>query len=73
MELEALAHRHGPANPLAEGFVVHDSGVLDLFPLLAWLANGVVTELGAACFHATLALALSEWLNGCLLYTSRCV
>ncbi|MBK8961998.1 MAG: carbamoyltransferase HypF [Candidatus Competibacteraceae bacterium] len=64
MELEALAHRHGPANPLAEGFVVHDSGVLDLFPLLAWLANGVVTELGAACFHATLALALSEWLNG---------
>ena len=26
MELEALAHRHGPARPLATGFILHDDG-----------------------------------------------
>lgn len=62
MELEALAHRQGQALPLADGFRLSDEGVLDLLPLLAWLANGVEPATGAACFHATLALALAEWL-----------
>ncbi len=63
MELEALAHRHGPAAALADGFHLGDDGVLDLLPLLAWLADGVEPGAGAAVFHATLALALSEWLG----------
>jgi hydrogenase maturation protein HypF len=63
MELETLAHRHGPALPLTKGFHLHDNGVLDLLPLLAWLADGVGPGAGAAVFHATLALALSEWLR----------
>ena len=62
MELEALALRHGPGQALAEGFFLRDEGVLDLLPLLAVLAGGVKPGQGAACFHATLALALSEWL-----------
>ena len=63
MELEALAHRQGITAPLANGFRLSDDGVLDLLPLLAWLAEGVEPEVGAACFHATLAIALSEWLR----------
>ncbi len=63
MELEALAHRHGPGRPLAEGFLPRDDGVLDLLPLLAALADGMEAGQGSACFHATLALALSEWLG----------
>ncbi len=63
MELEALAHRHGPERPLAEGFILRDDGVLDLLPLLAALAGGMEPGQGAAWFHATLALALSEWLG----------
>jgi hydrogenase maturation protein HypF len=63
MELEALAHRHGPVSPLADGFHLRSDGVLDLLPLLARLADGAEPGAGAACFHATLALALSEWLR----------
>ena len=63
MELEALAHRHGPAPPLADRFCLGNDGVLDLLPLLAWLADGPEPGAGAARFHATLALALSEWLR----------
>ncbi|MDS4043150.1 MAG: Sua5/YciO/YrdC/YwlC family protein, partial [Candidatus Competibacter sp.] len=63
MELEALAHRHGPAPALSDGFRLGDDGVLDLLPLLDRLADGVEPGAGAACFHATLALALSEWLE----------
>jgi hydrogenase maturation protein HypF len=63
MELEALAHRQSPAAPLADGFHLSDNGVLDLLPLLAWLADGVEPGAGAASFHAMLALALSEWLH----------
>ena len=63
MELEALAHRHGPTLALHHGFHLHDDGVLDLLPLLATLAEGMEPSRGAACFHATLTLALSEWLR----------
>ena len=63
MELEALACRHGPAQPRLEGFAVQADGTLDLLPLIGWLADGVAAGPGAACFHATLAVALSTWLE----------
>ncbi len=63
MELEALAHQYGPAAPLADGFRLGDDGVLDLLPLLDRLADGMEPGAGAAWFHATLALALSAWLE----------
>ena len=62
MELEALAHRHGPTAALVDGFRLSDAGVLDLLPTLAWLADGVEPAAGAAVFHATLAAGLSAWL-----------
>jgi hydrogenase maturation protein HypF len=62
MELEALAATHGPAEPLADGCHVTADGRLDLLPLLAWLADRAARPaLGAARFHATLALALADW------------
>ncbi|MCE1182835.1 MAG: carbamoyltransferase HypF [Rhodocyclales bacterium] len=65
MELEALARQHGPAQPLADGYRLRrEDGlvVLDLLPLLAWLAECNSPALGAAVFHATLAEALENWL-----------
>jgi len=63
MELEALAHRYGHISPLADGFQLNDDGGLDLLPLLARLADETDANTGAALFHATLALALSTWLE----------
>jgi len=64
MELEALAATHGPAAPLADGYHLTESGQLDLLPLLAWLADQAIEPaLGAARFHATLALALADWVT----------
>jgi len=63
MELEALAQRHGPAPPLTDGFRLSGDGVLDMLPLLDRLAASAEAAAGAAAFHATLALALSEWLR----------
>ena len=60
MELEALAWRHGPATPDANGFSIQE-GRLDLTPLLLDLAEEADPARGAARFHATLALALAEW------------
>ncbi len=62
MELEALAATHGPAEPLADGYRLTVDGQLDLLPLLAWLADHATEPAsGAARFHATLALALADW------------
>ena len=62
MELEALAAAYGPAEPLAGGYHLMVNGQLDLLPLLAWLADHAAEPgLGAARFHATLALALADW------------
>ena len=64
MELEALAATHGPADPLADGYHLVVNGQLDLLPLLAWLADHATEPgLGAARFHATLALALADWVT----------
>jgi hydrogenase maturation protein HypF len=64
MELEALAATHGPAEPLADGYRLTETGQLDLLPLLAWLADRTAEPaLGAARFHATLALALADWVS----------
>jgi len=63
MELEALAHRHGLIAPLADGFRLSPDGILDVWPLLDHLADGMEMGAGAAFFHATLAHALSEWLE----------
>ena len=64
MELETLAATYGPVEPLAEGYRLTTEGHLDLLPLLAWLAdNPADPQHGAALFHATLALALADWVT----------
>ncbi|MDD2721086.1 MAG: carbamoyltransferase HypF [Gallionella sp.] len=59
--LQALAERHGPVVPLAGGWQITDSGVLDFVPLLAALADCPDAAYGAALFHATLAAGLADW------------
>ena len=62
MELEALAATHSPADPLADSYHLTADGQLDLLPLLAWLADHAAEPAhGAARFHASLALALADW------------
>ena len=64
MELEACAAACGPAEPVARGYHLRVDGQLDLLPLLAWLADEAVEPAtGAARFHATLALALADWVT----------
>ena len=64
MELEALAANFGPAEPLADGYHLTADGQLDLLPLLTWLTDQAATPpIGAARFHATLALALADWVT----------
>lgn len=64
MLLEGLADRHGKVDALEDGFVIGASGVLDLTPLLAWLADVRDVGYAAARFHATLAAALAQWVVG---------
>ena len=61
MLLEGIAERHAEVAALPDGFVISASGVLDLSPLLAHLADETDIGRAAACFHATLALALAQW------------
>ena len=63
MLLEGLAETAGELLPLNNGYVLHEDGRLDLLPLLAWLADAPDAATGAAVFHATLALALADWLG----------
>lgn len=58
--LEGLATAFGEVEPLASGYAI-DGATLDLLPLLARLADMRDVGQAAALFHATLALALSDW------------
>ena len=60
MLLEGLAGG-AQAAPMAGGWVLHPDGRLDLWPLLARLADEPDAALGAALFHATLAEGLAAW------------
>lgn len=60
MRLEAAAAAHGPADAWPDGYAI-DQGTLDLLPALARLADAHDAGEAAARFHATLALALSDW------------
>jgi hydrogenase maturation protein HypF len=63
MELEACAYRHGPVAPWMAGWQIDERGTLSLLPLLNRLADEANIERGAALFHATLGLALVEWVS----------
>jgi len=65
MELEGLAARHGPVEPLAGGYALREDGkVLDFSPLLqALLGCKDNAAYGAALFHATVASGLAAWVN----------
>ncbi len=63
MELEGLAARHGPVEPLPGGYALLEKGaVLDFSPLLPTLLGCKEdAAYGAALFHATVAAGLAEW------------
>jgi hydrogenase maturation protein HypF len=63
MLLEGLAARHGPAAPLASGWVLGDDLTLDLLPLAAAMLEISGPARGAALFHATLVEALADWVT----------
>ncbi len=58
MALERMATR---PRVLDGGWIVGADGMLDLWPLLAVLADGFDAEDGADLFHGTLAAALVDW------------
>ena len=60
--LEGLAERHGPTEPLADGWT-YDGNALDLRPMFSALADEKDPGRGAALFHSTLAAALADWLE----------
>ncbi len=64
MRLEGLAERHGPVEPLPDGYRLDARGVLDFLPLLSRLADCGDAARGAAVFHATLAAGLADWAAG---------
>jgi len=63
MELEGLAAKHGPVEPLAGGYALRENGKeLDLSPiLLALMGCKDDAAYGAALFHATLAAGLADF------------
>jgi hydrogenase maturation protein HypF len=65
MELEGLAVRHGPVDPLPGGYALREQGtVFDFSPLLpALLGCKDNAAYGAALFHATVAAGLAAWAN----------
>ncbi|MCR4303174.1 MAG: carbamoyltransferase HypF, partial [Gallionella sp.] len=67
IRLQELAQHHGQVAPLADGYRINESGVLDFLRLLAALADSPKENndaaYGAALFHATLAAGLAEWVE----------
>ena len=63
MLLEGLAAAHGPHPPLAAGWQLRPDGVLDFAPLWPVLRDCTDPAAGAACFHATLAAGLADWVS----------
>ena len=63
MQLQALAEYHGQVAPLAGGYRISESGVLDFAILLATLCDCKDAAFGAALFHATLVDGLAEWIE----------
>ncbi len=61
MELEGLAVRHGPVQPLSGGATLSDAR-LDFSPLLLALSDCDDAAYGAALFHASVAHGLAQWL-----------
>jgi len=61
MLLEGLAAGQDAVTPMRDGYILTDDGRLDLFPLLARLADEKNAAFGASLFHATLANALADW------------
>ena len=76
MLLEGMADRHGTVEALEGGCRLDADGVLDLLPLLSYLAdigNGDAAY-GASLFHSTLARGLAEWVADAARRTGlRCV
>ena len=63
MLYESQAAQHGEVDAMEGGFLLGKDGTLDLLPLLARLADERNTGFAAALFHATLAEALSTWVQ----------
>ncbi|GHU10204.1 carbamoyltransferase HypF [Betaproteobacteria bacterium] len=63
LRLETLASRIPPPPPLDPGWILSDSGILDLLPLFERLADENNAVYGAALFHSTLAAALAAWVQ----------
>jgi len=67
MLLESLAQAYGPVSAYDAGYQagyhVQADGILDLLPLLERLAEERDAARGAAVFHATIVLALAEWVR----------
>lgn len=61
MLLEKLAAQNGPVQPLDQGFVLQNDGLLNFLPLLDVLADMKDEAKGAALFHATFARGLAQW------------
>jgi len=63
MLLEGWAETHGDTAALPGGFQITSENALDLRPLYATLADCGNAAQGAALFHATLAVALADWVE----------
>ena len=65
MRLEGMAAAYGPVSSpmLHEIRKVANTSILDLAPLLAYLSNETNAGRGAAVFHASLTVALADWVE----------
>jgi hydrogenase maturation protein HypF len=61
MLLEGLAGRYGTVAAAGQLFGIDDEGTLDLAPLITRIADERDAGYGAALFHATVIVALAEW------------